>query len=41
MNIEIINNMLRFTIHGFSNSAVNKDYKATAFQLSALMWQTV
>jgi hypothetical protein len=41
MNVEIINKPFRFDIHGFSGTALNKDYIGTAFRLSSKMWQTV
>jgi predicted transcriptional regulator YdeE len=41
MNIEIIEQPLSLTIHGFSGIAANKDYAATAFKLSDRTWQTV
>ena len=41
MNIEIINQPLILTIHGYSGIASNKDYAGTAFKLMDKMWQTV
>jgi len=41
MNIEIINKNFRLDIYGFSGTAVNKDYSATAFRLMDKMWQLV
>jgi hypothetical protein len=41
MNVEIHNNHLTFDIHGFSGTAMNKDYAGTAFKLMDKMWQTV
>lgn len=41
MNIEIIDEPLSLTLHGFSGVAVNKDYAGTAFKLMDRMWQTV
>jgi hypothetical protein len=41
MNIEIVTNPLTLNLHGFSGTAVNKDYAGTAFKLMDRMWQTV
>jgi len=41
MNLEIINNHFRLDIHGFSGTAINKDYAGTAFRLMDRMWQIV
>ncbi|MDB5281500.1 MAG: Bacterial transcription activator, effector binding domain [Bacteroidota bacterium] len=41
MNIQIIDTPLNIDIYGFSGTAVNKDYAATAFKLSGKMWQTL
>jgi len=41
MHIEIINEPLSLTIHGFSGIAANKDYVGTAFKLMDKMWQVV
>jgi hypothetical protein len=39
--VEIINKSLQLNIHGFSATAVNKDYSKTAFALMDKMWKTV
>ncbi|MEO5582064.1 MAG: GyrI-like domain-containing protein [Saprospiraceae bacterium] len=41
MHIEIINQNLILTIHGFSGPAINKDYKGMAFKLMDKMWQII
>ena len=41
MNLEIITNPLHLNLHGFSGTAINKDYAGTAFTLSGKMWQIV
>jgi effector-binding domain-containing protein len=41
MNIEIINTNLSLNIHGFSGTAINKDYAGTAFKLMDRMWKIV
>ena len=41
MNVEIINKRLSLDIHGFSGTAVGKDYATTAFKLMDKMWKTV
>src|SRR5437868_384139 len=41
MNVEIIDQQLTLSIHGFSGVAVNKDYRGTAFRLMDKLWQTV
>jgi hypothetical protein len=41
MNLEIISKPLRLDIHGFSGTAVGKDYASTAFKLMDKMWRTV
>ena len=41
MDIEIIHELFRLDIYGFSGTAVNKDYSGTAFKLMGKMWQTV
>ena len=41
MNVETYNNNLTFDLHGFSDTAMNKDYAGTAFKLMDKMWQTV
>jgi hypothetical protein len=41
MNIEIIDKPLRYTLHGFSGTALNKDYAGTAFKLMDKMWKVV
>ena len=41
MDIEIIHELFRLDIYGFSGTAVNKDYTGTAFKLMGKMWQTV
>ena len=41
MNIEIINNPLKLSLHGFSGFAKNKDYAGTAFKLMDRMWQII
>jgi len=40
MNVEIYNNF-SIDIHGFSGTAVNKDYAGTAFRLMDRMWKVV
>lgn len=40
MNLEIRNN-LTLDIHGFSGTAIGKDYAGTAFKLMDRMWQVV
>ena len=41
MNVEIHNKNLTFNLHGFSGTAINKDYAGTAFKLMDKMWQVV
>ncbi len=41
MNVEIIQKNFILNIYGFSGTAVNKEYAATAFKLMDKMWQTV
>jgi effector-binding domain-containing protein len=41
MNVEIIEKPFSLTLYGFSGTAINKNYAATAFKLSDRMWQTV
>ncbi len=41
MNIEIITKPLELAVHGFSGTAINKDYAGTAFRLMDKMWQAV
>jgi predicted transcriptional regulator YdeE len=41
MNIEIIDKELSFHMHGFSGTAINKDYAGTAFKLMDRMWKLV
>ena len=41
MNIEIITTPFTLDIYGFSGTAHNKDYAATAFKLSGKTWETV
>jgi len=41
MNVEITTEPLTLNIHGFSGTAINKDYAGTAFKLMDKMWQTV
>ena len=41
MNCEIINKTLTLNIHGFSSTALNKDYAGTAFKLMGKMWEIV
>jgi hypothetical protein len=41
MNLKIITNPLSLEIHGFSGTALNKDYAGTAFKLMDKMWQVV
>lgn len=41
MNLEIINTPLLLDIHGFSGTALNKDYAGTAFKLMDKMWKIV
>jgi hypothetical protein len=41
MKVEIIEKPLCMTLYGFSGTATNKNYAATAFKLSDRMWQTV
>jgi hypothetical protein len=40
MNIEIRDH-LSLSIHGYSGTAIGRDYAGTAFKLSGKMWQTV
>src|SRR5690349_21082172 len=41
MNVEIINKRRILGIHGFSGTAVGKDYAGTAFKLMDKMWKVV
>lgn len=41
MNIEIITKPFQLHIHGFGDTALNKDYAGTAFKLSGKMWNTI
>jgi effector-binding domain-containing protein len=41
MNVEISNEPLKLTIHGYAGVAANKDYSGTAFRLMDKMWQVV
>lgn len=41
MNLEIINEIFKLDIYGFTGVAVNKDYAGTARRLMDKMWQEV
>lgn len=41
MNIDIINTSFNIDIFGFEGRALNKDYAATAFELSEKVWQII
>lgn len=41
MNLSIITQPLNINLHGFSGTALNKDYSGTAFKLMDKMWQEV
>lgn len=41
MKTAIIESSFTLAVHGFSGTAVNKDYAATAFSLMNRMWQAV
>ena len=41
MDIDIITTHLELEIHGFSGTAINKDYVGTAFSLMDKMWKVV
>ena len=41
MDLKIISQPLILDIHGFSGTAVGKDYAGTAFRLMDKMWETV
>jgi len=41
MHVEIHNKNLTFDLHGFSGTAINKDYAGAAFKLMDKMWQVV
>ncbi len=41
MNIQIMNEPLTLNVHGFSGTAINKDYAGTAFQLMDKMWKAI
>ena len=41
MNVAIFDQQLSLTVHGFSGTALNKDYAGTAFKLMDKMWRIV
>src|SRR5690349_11780226 len=41
MNVQIIQEPLTLTVHGFSGVATDKDYVGTAFRLMDRMWKIV
>ena len=41
MDIEIITTYLELEVHGFSGTAINKDYAGTAFRLMDKMWKVI
>ena len=41
MNLAIITQPLNLNLHGFSGTALHKDYAGTAFKLMDKMWQVV
>ena len=41
MNLQVLNVPFIKTIHGYSGTAVNKNYGQTAFKLSERVWQAV
>lgn len=41
MQVEIMDNRLDLDLHGFTGSALNKDYAGTAFKLMDRMWKIV
>lgn len=41
MNLSIITTPLNLNLHGFSCTALHKDYAETAFKLMDKMWQVV
>lgn len=41
MDIEILTTHLELEIHGFSGTAINKDYAGTAFGLMDKMWKVI
>ncbi len=41
MNVEIIDQALKLDIYGFQGTAINKDYKSTAFRLMDQAWKVV
>jgi effector-binding domain-containing protein len=41
MDIQIITTTLTLNIHGFSGTAINKDYAGTAFRLMDKMWNVI
>lgn len=41
MEIEIVTQGFKVDVYGFGGVALNKDYAATAFQLSGKMWEVV
>lgn len=41
MSLQIITEPLRLNMHGFSGTAINKDYCGMAFKLMDRMWQAV
>lgn len=41
MDVQIITTGLKLNIHGFSGTAINKDYTGTAFRLMDEMWKVI
>jgi len=41
MHVEIIEKELHLSLHGFSGTAMNKDYSGTALTLMGKMWEAV
>jgi len=41
MNLEIITDLFKLDIYGFTGVAANKDYAGTAFRIMDKMWQEV
>ena len=41
MDLQIITTGLKLNIHGFSGTAINKDYTGTAFRLMDEMWKVI
>jgi predicted transcriptional regulator YdeE len=41
MNVQVINQAMELNVYGFSGTAVDKNYAATAFKLMDRMWQIV